>query len=72
VITVTKIEVVAAPQKLPEVTDTAYEPPKPGETTDPTPPKNLIPAKYGNPTTTDLFAVVEEDENSEITLELND
>jgi hypothetical protein len=70
-ITVVKIE-TAAPTKLADTDDTAYVPPTEGQSTDVTPPKNLIPAKYKDPKATDLFATVTEGSNPPITLELKD
>ena len=70
VVLVTKIE-LGAPVKVADISDTAYQPPKLHESTDPKP-KNSIPAKYSDAKKTDLFAVVTEGDNPEMVLELKD
>jgi hypothetical protein len=68
---VTKIEASGPSPKVAEITDQAYEPPKPGQSTD-VKPKNAIPAKYGDAKKTDLFALVEAGDNPPMKLELTD
>lgn len=70
-IVVTKIETVTA-SNLASDNDAAYVPPTNNESTDPKPPKNVIPAKYGDLKQTDLFATVTEGSNPEVVLELKD
>lgn len=70
VVMVSKIE-AGPPTKVADISDPAYEPPKPFQSTD-VKPKNAIPAKYADPKKTDLFAVIEEGENPQMNLELTD
>lgn len=71
VVTVVKVEqaeVVAQPS----IEDPAYDPEAVNRAAAAPPPKTLVPAKYGNAKTSDLFVVVTAGENPEITLELKD
>jgi hypothetical protein len=71
-VTVSKHE-TPPPTKVADTQDTAYVPPGFNESTDPAPPKNLIPTKYADTKTTDLIVVVNADSNnSEVVLDLKD
>ncbi len=70
VVLVTKIE-IGAPVDVADISETAYEPPKLHESTDPKP-KNAIPSKYADAKKSDLIAVVSEGDNPEMVLELKD
>lgn len=71
VVTVVKIEQTEAiPQ--PSIDDPAYDPEAVNRAAAAPPPKSLVPPKYGNAKTSDLFVVVTAGENPEITLELKD
>lgn len=73
IVVVTKIQATAPPKKVADISDRAYEPPKQDESTDPAPPANSVPAKYGDAKTSDLIAVVSSDQpNSDLALELKD
>jgi hypothetical protein len=70
VVVVTKIEITPA-AKLADTSSAAYAPPGTNRSTDAAPPKNSIPAKYGDAKTSDLIAIINDDgKNSKITLEL--
>ncbi|MES2789804.1 MAG: hypothetical protein V4719_09290 [Planctomycetota bacterium] len=72
VVIVTKIQITPA-VKLAETSNTNYVPPGTNRSTDLAPPKNSIPAKYGDAKTSDLIAIINADgKNSEMTLELKD
>jgi hypothetical protein len=71
VVLVTKIQVTPA-TKLAETSSPAYVPPGENQSTDPVPPKNSIPAKYGDAKASDLIAIVSDGNNPEMSLELKD
>lgn len=73
IITVSKIEAAAAATKEVDVSDPAYDPFKLVEDAKKPPPSNLIPSKYADPKSTDLFATVTADSQTpEVVLELKD
>ena len=71
IVLVSKVESGGPAKEVADVSTQAYEPPKPGESTD-VKPKNAIPAKYADAKKSDLFAVVQEGENPPMNLELTD
>jgi hypothetical protein len=70
-VTVVKVDHGEAPPQ-PPVDDPAYDPEAVNRAAAAPPPKSLVPVKYGNPKTTDLFVVVTAGDNPEVTLELTD
>lgn len=71
VVVVKKVEETFA-EPMPDVTDESYDPDAVNRAAAAPPPKNLIPMKYGNPKTSDLFVVITEGKNDEVLLELID
>lgn len=74
IITVSKLDApVEVANKDIEVSDPAYDPFKVEEAAKRPPPKNVIPIKYADAKTTDLFATITADKNNpEVVLELKD
>jgi len=63
---------VANTPALPSTEDTAYQPPGIGQSTLPIAPKSNVPAKYADPATSGLMAVVNEDNENVINFELTE
>jgi hypothetical protein len=72
-VTITKVEVPPPTAAEPTVDSESYAPPGIGESAAPEPPKSSFPAKYGDPTTSGLVAVVSaETSNDKVDFTLTD
>lgn len=62
----------ASTTALPSPEDPAYQPPGIGQSTVPDAPKSNVPAKYGDPATSGLIAVVNEDDENVVDFALTE
>ena len=72
VVTVTKMELSAAPTTVAPLESTAYIPPGANQSTDPVKPKSSLPEKYGSPTTSGLTADVKPEGPNRFEFDLKD
>ncbi len=71
-VSVVHVPPIPSTPALPSVEDTSYQPPGIGQSTMPAPPKSKVPAKYADAATSGLIAVVNEDNDNVVNLELTE